>query len=440
MAFRLRLRLRSGRSRVGGVWEVWRVLRLTRTLVTLSFAALALAVAADGVEVHAQVQMPDPKQMSGIPRPVDDLPGGSLSVRLIKGDLANNIKGHPVELYIDGKVQTVSTDADGRAQFDRLPPGSTLRAVAVVDGERLESQQFPAPVEGGIRLMLVATDREKEAQKAAEASAPAIEGQVVIGGESRIIIEPNDEELSIFYILEITNTARAPVNPPTPFEFDLPDGATRANVMQGSSTMATVAGTRVTVTGPFPPGVTMVQVGGVVPIGSGTLTLTQRFPASYQQPIVIAKKEGAMTFRSPQLDRQQDTVSEGTPIIVAMGSSMLAAGQPLQITLGGLVHHSRTPRFVTLTLSAIILLAGVWAFYKAPTGDVAASERKRQVARREKLLQELVRLEQDRRKGRGDAARYAARREELIASLESIYGALDADGAGPDAAAGAARA
>ena len=33
----------------------------------------------------AQLQMPDPKQMSGIPRPVDDLPTGSVSVRLIRG-------------------------------------------------------------------------------------------------------------------------------------------------------------------------------------------------------------------------------------------------------------------------------------------------------------------------------------------------------------------
>src|SRR5262245_50368899 len=50
--------------------------------------------------VLAQFQMPDPKQMSGIPRPVDDLPSGSVSVRLIRGELSNNIANHPVELHI----------------------------------------------------------------------------------------------------------------------------------------------------------------------------------------------------------------------------------------------------------------------------------------------------------------------------------------------------
>src|SRR6476619_2273183 len=103
--------------------------------------------------------MPDPKQMSGIPRPVDDLPKGSISVRLIRGSLSNNITGHPVELHIGGKVQTIKTDAEGRAQFDGIPAGSTVKATADVDGEHLESQGFPAPAAGGIRLMLVATDK-----------------------------------------------------------------------------------------------------------------------------------------------------------------------------------------------------------------------------------------------------------------------------------------
>ena len=83
--------------------------------------------------------------MSGIPRPVDDLPPGAVSVRLVRGALSNNITGHPVELLVDGQPRTVETDEAGRAQFSNLPAGATLKAVAVVDGERLESQEFPVP-------------------------------------------------------------------------------------------------------------------------------------------------------------------------------------------------------------------------------------------------------------------------------------------------------
>jgi len=45
-----------------------------------------------------------------------------------------------------------------------------------------------------------------------------------------------------------------------------------------------------------------------------------------------------------------------------------------------------------------------------------------------------VRLEQEHRRGRINEARYSARREELLAALENIYGALDEDGTGPDPA------
>ena len=48
------------------------------------------------------------------------------------------------------------------------------------------------------------------------------------------------------------------------------------------------------------------------------------------------------------------------------------------------------------------------------------------------MLQDLVRLEQDHRRGKVDAARYGRRREELVQALEHIYGALDEDGVGPE--------
>src|SRR6267378_6715133 len=102
--------------------------------------------------VRAQFEMPDPKQMSGIPRPVDDLPSGSISVRLIRGALSNNIVNHPVQLRVGDQVLTVKTDDAGRAQFDKVTPGATVKAAADVDGEHLESQEFRAPPQGGIRL------------------------------------------------------------------------------------------------------------------------------------------------------------------------------------------------------------------------------------------------------------------------------------------------
>src|SRR6266542_3278173 len=119
----------------------------TKKKIWLSFVALGVlgVLCGDVALMSAQFQMPDAKQMSGIPRPVTDLPDGAISVRLVRGDLSNNITNHPVELHVGSKVVTVNTDDTGRAQFDTLTPGATVKAFADVAGERLESQEFPVP-------------------------------------------------------------------------------------------------------------------------------------------------------------------------------------------------------------------------------------------------------------------------------------------------------
>jgi hypothetical protein len=373
--------------------------------------------------VGAQIQMPDAKEMSGIPRPVTDLPNGTISVRLIRGDLSNNIPNHPVELHIGSTVMTQKTDENGRAQFADLNARAAVKAVAVVDGERLESQEFPAPSQGGIRLMLVATDKNKT--PATTPAAPPIAGQVVIGNQSRIVMEPGDDGVRVFYLLDIENTARAPVNPTTPFVFDMPDGARGTAIMEGSSQQATVDGLRVTVLSPFPPGHTFVQVASDFDGGSGSVDITQKFPANLEQLAVVVKKVGETTLSSPQIPNQRELPAEGDTFIAATGGA-IAAGQPISLTVSGFPHHSAAPRTITLMLAGAIVAVGVWAGGRPNDADAArAADRKRLIGRREKLFADLVRLEHDRRNGRVDERRYASRREELVVALENVYSALD---------------
>jgi hypothetical protein len=305
-----------------------------------------------------------------------------------------------------------------------------LKAVTVVDGETIESQDFPAPTLGGIRLLLVATDKEKEAKAAAAASAPAISGQVVLSDQSRIVLQPGDETLEVFYILTITNSAQSPVNPPSTFMLDMPTGATGTTVLQGSSPKANAVGAHVSVQGPFPPGDTVVEVACDVPITSGTLNLSLHFPAAFPQVTVIAKKVDDMRLTSPQIDRQQDMVQNGDTFIVG-GGGPIAAGQILNLTLSGLPHHNEAPRWTALSLAGAIVLAGIWGTSRPTDPTARRDERKRLIARREKLFQELVRLEHDRVNGRGDRSKQAARRDELMAALEQVYGSLDAEDTAP---------
>jgi hypothetical protein len=397
-----------------------------RYLVRLLVVVVALAAQR---ALTAQFQMPDAKQMSGIPRPVTDLPDRTVSVRLIRGDLSHNLTDFQVELHVGVEVRTVKTNEAGRAEFGDLPAGATLRAVAVVDGERLESEEFPAPAQGGIRLMLVATDKSKAA--ATTPDAPSVTGQVVIGGQSRIVAEPGEDGVALFYLLDIQNSARTPVTPPTPFTFDMPEAAVRTSVLEGSSPQASVSGRRVQVKGPFAPGRTLVQVASEVPISSGSLELTQVFPATFEQLGIIVKKTGDMKLASAQISRQQDMAASGETFIAAAGGAV-SAGQPIVFTLDNLPHHSAAPRWIALSLAGAVLLAGAWLTQRPAAADAKSDERKRLISRREKLFADLVRLEHERRDGKVSESRYLARREELVTALERIYGALEGDDMTPE--------
>ena len=72
-------------------------------------------------------------------------------------------------------------------------------AATELDGVRLESQPFPVPGQGGIRLMLVG------AADPALAAVPAESGTVTFGADSRIVLELGEEVLNVFYLLDIMN-------------------------------------------------------------------------------------------------------------------------------------------------------------------------------------------------------------------------------------------
>ena len=199
--------------------------------------------------------MPDPKEIAGVPLPVGDVPAGTVTVRVIRGALSNNIPGQTVELFVDGSCDVGrQTGESGRAEFSGLRPGAQVKAVAVVGGERLESQEFPVPAAGGIRVLLVATDPEA-AKRADEdrrlAAGPAQAGTVVLGEQSRFVFELGDEALNVFNILQIVNTARAPVEPREPIVFESAPNGGDVTLLNGSSPRAAAEGRRVVVAGPF---------------------------------------------------------------------------------------------------------------------------------------------------------------------------------------------
>jgi hypothetical protein len=397
----------------------------------LALCALSVATAS------AQVNMPDPSLIHGKAIPAAELPAGTVTVRVVREAIGNNISGQLVVVTSGATRREAKTDEQGRANFDNLERGVEARAEAVVNGERLVSDPFTPPASGGLRVILVAGLKDAAARKqqedSAAAAAPPVKGAVVFNPNSRVMMEFRDDSLQIFYVLEIFNSARARVDVGGPLILDLPTGAAGASILEGSSPTATVSGDRVTVTGPFAPGVTLVQVGYTLPYTSSSVSLEQTWPAAMEQLTVAMQKIGSASITSPQFSTVGEVnAGDGTPYWLGSGPA-LPAGATLRVELEGLPAHSQTPRIVALAAASVVVLVGLWLAFGSRSKEQDA--RHRLAERRDVLLAELAVLEERRHAagaiGRPEPSANDVRRQKLIAELEQIYGELDEEGTGP---------
>ena len=403
--------------------------------VTYCLILAALVLHASPLRAQPQVPgqgsaMPDPKAMSGIPLQVPDVPVGTVTARVIRGALTNPLKGETVQLTGPGVSTTATTDQSGRATFSGVPTATRVKAAVVVNGERVESQEFEVPAAGGVRVMLVATDAAIDAKAAEDrklAQAPPVSGAVVLGEQSRFVIEAGDDALNVFNILQIVNTAKRAVDVGGPLVFDLPPGAVGAGVLEGSAPNAVAAGSKITVTGPFAPGDTVIQFAYSVPLGREEIVLAQKLPVQLTQLSVVAQKIGAMQLASPQVTQRREMSADGQTYLVGQGGT-IKAGDTVTLTLSGLPYRATWPRGVALFLGAIVIGGGAWAATRRPS--LQQTNRRQQLqTRRDRLFAELASLEEERRTTAMDARVYAARRERLVTALEDLYAGLDRESA-----------
>ncbi len=139
---------------------------MTRAVLgSLAFAAILTT----GSFAHAQA-MPDPRQMSGIPRPDEKVDPGLLTAMVIHGELgAKAAIGTPVHLVAvkpDGTISSTlaKVNDEGRAEFPGLArDGATAYyALALFGDDRLASDVIVMPPQIGVRLMLAGRKLDKQ--------------------------------------------------------------------------------------------------------------------------------------------------------------------------------------------------------------------------------------------------------------------------------------
>jgi hypothetical protein len=130
------------------------------------------AAAPEAPAADAPPQMPDPRQMSGIPRGDPQDPPGQLTVRVIQGSIVMNAPAgtlvHLVGVAADGRVlhSTKPITSEGRALFTGLATDGSIAYYAAAllpragDHDRLMSQVITMPPQVGLRVMLAGLDPE----------------------------------------------------------------------------------------------------------------------------------------------------------------------------------------------------------------------------------------------------------------------------------------
>jgi hypothetical protein len=383
--------------------------------------------------ISSAQQMPDPSVIHGRSFPEPTLPDGTITVRVVREAIGNDAPGQQVRVTAGGTTRTATTDQQGRAQFTGLPRGEA-RAEATVDGEKLESQPFAVPTSGGLRVILVAglaraAERKKQ-EEATALAAPPTKGVVVFGGDSRIVMEFQEDTLWTYYLLEIVNSARTRVDVGGPLRIDLPAEASGARLFEGSaeSLQVDIDGNHVTVHGPFPAGTTSLNIQFSIRYSDATHTVSQSFPVPLQSTVVGVEKVGSLGLASPQFSTIAEVPAERGAVFVLGRGGSVPPGTPLTFTLSNLPVHDAVGRNIALGLAFMIVVVGAWL---AMTAHAPAGEtRKALLGRRDLLLTELAQVEAKQRAGSMPPERADRRRQRLLAELEHIYAELDTT-AGP---------
>ena len=245
------------------------------------------------------------KTIAGIPLPVADVAVGTVVVRVIRGTLANNIPDQQVELHRrrcaahredrrerPGRVRWPGARDEGHRDHDG--PGRAAPVAGVPGAGRPAARDCcssPPILTSRSGRLRIAAWRPRRRSPASSSSARSRDSSSSSGmAASRCSTSCSSS----------TPPGRRSM-PPQPIVFELPTEATGVTILKDSSPQATAADGKVTVVGPFAPGVTNVQFAYSVPYSTGSLTVEQTAAGS-ARPRHRAGPEGGRHARHLRAD------------------------------------------------------------------------------------------------------------------------------------------
>jgi hypothetical protein len=344
----------------------------------LGTCGLLLALASN--PAFAQDTPLDHKGTMSAPLFVEDLPVGSVSVRISRPSMTEPIVGADVVgswTTKDGKAKsaTVKTGADGRAIFAGVPVSSTFGAKATIEGKDLTTAQFTVPAQGGTRLLMIIGAQANQAlnEMAKGAQPVALDktndlSVLRISSNSRMMVELREDAIGVMQNLLVENTSDKSFDPGQRGLFiPLPDGFAGAEKLPGGAELEIKEGAGVFLHTLIPPtqapgAAVQVRVGYMLATHeTPEFDIVQPMPLGLQGGLILVPDQFPITLSAPGLRVLPSTRDDDGNVMRMYDLDALAPGQALRMTVRGLPTRNQVGKWIAAGLVGLLIVAGIVA-------------------------------------------------------------------------------
>lgn len=410
-------------------------------------------------EAKPETSPPDPSRVQGGAQFAADakLPAGTLDVEVLGGPGQTEAPLKDIEIRVvpatakdvtGGLASVTAADGTVRMALQVAEQGGPQKAVFTINGRQLVSQPFELAKSGG-KLMIRAhwddTGRPQALFDVAATPGQAVYAEATFRGQhyrsmplqllegtgSKITIYVfprvmfrfqlqsfvEDELLATQGRFEITNYSWAPFRAgPDGLLVPMPHGFKGGVVFDpDQNEVAVAAGEGFRVIRPIPPGGRMFHGGFSLPVQGGKIAWALDLPmGAYESELDIRQTPGMTIHTPPNVTSESRTVPQGTYYVIAPIS--ITPKQAMVMSIEGMPSPPAWRWWITHIVGLLVvgvMLAGVvFALVRTPARGASSAVAARE-ARRQRLLDELVALEQ--------AGSNPKRREQLLGELEELW-------------------
>jgi hypothetical protein len=346
--------------------------------VMLGTCGLLLALASS--PAFAQDPPPNHKGAMSAPLFVEDLPVGSVSVRIARPSMTEPIVGADVVgswTTKDGKANsaTVKTGTDGRAIFAGVPVSSTFGAKATIEGKALTTTQFTVPAQGGTRLLMII---DAQANEALSEIAKGVHPDALdktsdlsvlrISSGSRMMVELREDAIGVMQNLLVENTSDKVFDPgQRGLLIPLPDGFAGAEKLPGGAELEIKEGAGVFLHTLIPPtqapaAAVQVRVGYVLATHeTPEFDIVQPMPLGLQGGLILVPDQFPIILSAPGLRTLPPAHDDDGNVMRMYDLDAVAPGQALRMTIRGLPTRNQVGKWIAASLVGLLIVAGIVA-------------------------------------------------------------------------------